>query len=600
MKTAKESEYVSFENACGILQRGTWLKLIGFSDDSVQDKFFWLSDDLREIRLGNYSKDSHCSTFYLENVVGMTFGPETTSFSQSTSRNLLLPWCCFSLIFVGRTIDLCSITDDAHIWFLALQRVVSVHGYLLLPRMSHADVIRRKVWFKIQYKASKMNRSLRDHFRLTLSLTLQRREYPKKFGASGLTTLLGGVDSLRGSAKELRHELLKYREQQMGIVQDSIVKIIREIVSRRPLRVDRSEYENMLQTQLDAEVLARRKLHDELMELKGNIRVYTRVRPLLEYEKYHGSAVSESAESLTVYNENDARKRNFEFDYVFHQLATQKEVFDQFEPFIQSFIDGYNVCLFAYGVTNSGKTYTMEGTMENPGVTLRALELIFRKIKNQGSSVLISCVQIYNETIYDLLNDMATLELRNIEGESFEPDKVTLVKVESYDAALTVMQTAALRRSTNSTRLNESSSRSHLVVTVRLESADVKAKLNLVDLAGSENVNRSGATGKILQEAKYINKSLSALGDVIHALIEAKKRISNQHIPFRNSKLTMLLRDSLQGNSKTVMIVQVSPSATDVVETLNTLQFASRVRTVEMGKPRKLGSQREIDSPVRE
>jgi kinesin family protein C2/C3 len=158
------------------------------------------------------------------------------------------------------------------------------------------------------------------------------------------------------------------------------------------------------------------------------------------------------------------------------------------------------------------------------------------------------------------------------------------IEVNDLDEALRVIKKASQLRATNATKINQLSSRSHCIVSIRIISSNSEGKLNLIDLAGSENVGRSGAIGSSLREAQNINKSLSALGDVVHALIEKRRSGGNLHVPFRNSKLTMLLRDSLQGNSKTIMILQVSPAQADVCETMNSLSFGQRVRTVEIDK----------------
>ena len=566
---------------------GDWLYRIGFSDCSKVMRFFWVSNDLEELRWGESREDARFLRVRLDEVIGMTFGPETTAFARLVSTyGDSLSWTCFSLIFVGRTLDLCSTKDDADKWFMALQQVIGSRGFMLLPRLARCQVLCRKVMMKIRYKAAYLKRSLPEHFRISLEDCARHRASVGR--AIPLISVRDRIRGLRSAISGLREEAEVIEHDRMEMFQEGIWKVIREIVSART----KVKPDQQMKEELAREVAERKRLHNELMELKGNIRVFTRVRPFLPWETdrpgVNTVTTTVHSDAIQVWNEYDARKRVFEFDHIFTPHTNQGDVFKELSPFIHSFLDGYNVCLFAYGVTNSGKTYTMQGTVEAPGITIRALGLLFGDFCDTIETHL-SCVQIYNETVYDLLNEMSVLELR---GESFEAEGVTSVPVHSLQSALTIMQSAAQRRSTDSTRLNQSSSRSHFVVSIRRNGA----KLNLVDLAGSENVNRSGATGKILQEAKYINRSLSALGDVIHGLIEHRGK---NHVPFRNSKLTMLLRDSLQGNSKTAMIVQVSPSQADVVETLSSLQFASRVRTVELGKASRR-SLREVTSPTRD
>ena len=553
---------------------------VGFNDAEQVRCYLRVSDDMTELHWSTSPTGDRTVLISLREVVGMSFGAETTAFTRvlSTDR-LCVPWKCFSLIFVGKTLDLCCVDDDAEKWFIALQQVIASFGLMLLPLISRAEIIRRKVLMKIRFKARMLGRSFVEHIKVTIGqIYSQRRD-----GAPYAGSVLSSVLSLRHELDLLRQELVDMQSHQMDLVSQAVIDILQRLSSQKAIgrnNKDKIGDDEEALAKVNAE---RKRLHNELMELKGNIRVFVRVRPFLPWEsEYQNETVFINApDRVAVYNEADARKRAFEFDHVFPPTASQEDVYAQVEPFIRSFLDGFNVCLFAYGVTNSGKTYTMEGVPGAMGVISRALNSIFSAIAPY-TRVSCSCVQIYNEAVYDLLNDMALLELRNGESDSFKAENVKVVEIESLEDAVRLLRAAAQQRSTNATRLNHSSSRSHFVVTVRLSGPNLSSKLNLVDLAGSENVNRSGALGSILTEAKSINRSLSALGDVIHSLLEGKA-----HIPFRNSKLTMLLRDSLQGNSKTVMIVQASPTQADVVETLGSLQFASRVRTVELGKAKR-------------
>ena len=547
--------------AMKILKRGSWLFKVGFSDKEKVRRFFWLSDDSTELRWGVSQGDTRFLCIRLDEVVGLSFGPETTAFMNigESVEGILLPWHCFSLIFVGRTLDLCAIQPDALDWFLSLQTIIASRGFMLLPLNSRFDLVRRTVGMKIRSKAKRLGRSLGEHFRVTL----------RECSRSSLSKSAGRSFDLVNLKKELlsiRQQVLDVQEAQLDIFQSSLLTILQELKKRGTHRrqvVDSAEQE-------------RKRLHNELMELKGNIRVFVRVRPV---DKQDSCVSVTSSDRLGVYNEWDARRRYFEFDHVFPQSEAQGDVYMQIEPFIKSFLDGYNVCLFAYGVTNSGKTYTMEGSPENPGIIQRSLMSIFQAT-NAPCKVHLSCVQIYNENVFDVLNEMNPVELKT----TVETRQVPLTSAES---GLELFRTVSLMRRTTSTKLNQASSRSHLVVTIQLEHNGCHSKLNLVDLAGSENVNKSGVSGIGLSEAKNINRSLASLGDVIHGLLEAKKGGTPHHVPFRNSKLTMLLKDSLEGNSKTLMIAHLSPTQDDVGETLGTLQFAARVRTVEIGKAKR-------------
>ncbi|XP_074141973.1 kinesin-like protein KIFC3 isoform X6 [Sminthopsis crassicaudata] len=344
------------------------------------------------------------------------------------------------------------------------------------------------------------------------------------------------------------------------------------------------------------ELQLRKKCHNELVRLKGNIRVIGRVRPIT---KEDGDG-PEAANAVTFDSDDDAvihllhkgKPVSFELDKVFPPHATQQDVFQEVQALITSCIDGYNVCIFAYGQTGAGKTYTMEGTVENPGINQRALQLLFSEVQEKSSdweyTITVSVAEIYNEALRDLLGKepQEKLEIKlcpDGSGQLYVPG-LTEFKVQSVEDINRVFEFGHTNRTTEYTNLNEHSSRSHALLIITVRGTDYSTglrttgKLNLVDLAGSERVGKSGAEGSRLREAQYINKSLSALGDVISAL-----RSRQGHVPFRNSKLTYLLQDSLSGDSKTLMLVQVSPVEKNTSETLCSLKFAERVRSVELG-----------------
>uniref|UniRef100_A0A3Q0S422 Kinesin-like protein KIFC3 n=1 Tax=Amphilophus citrinellus TaxID=61819 RepID=A0A3Q0S422_AMPCI len=338
------------------------------------------------------------------------------------------------------------------------------------------------------------------------------------------------------------------------------------------------------------EVALRRKYHEQLVELKGNIRVLCRVKPVLkedQHEEGHSVVVTadpNNESSLTVLSKGKARI--FELDKVFHPQSTQEE---EIEPLVTSCIDGYHVCIFAYGQTGSGKTYTMEGTVENPGINQRALKHLFSEIEERKDmwsySVTVSSVEIYNEVLDLLSKDGEKLDIKiNPDGTGqLHVPGLRVIEVKSFQHIKKILATARRNRITFGTQMNQHSSRSHALLSITVQGTDLATgskttKLNLVDLAGSERVWKSGAEGERLKEAQNINRSLLALGDVIQAL-----RARQTHIPFRNSRLTYLLQDSLGKGSKTVMVVQVSALESNVGETLCSLKFAQRVCKVELG-----------------
>ncbi|XP_012985311.2 kinesin-like protein KIFC3 isoform X3 [Melopsittacus undulatus] len=344
------------------------------------------------------------------------------------------------------------------------------------------------------------------------------------------------------------------------------------------------------------ELQLRKKCHNELVRLKGNIRVFGRVRPITK-EDGEGA---EAANAVTFDANDDGvlhllhkgKLVSFELDKVFPPQASQEEVFQEVQALVTSCIDGYNVCIFAYGQTGAGKTYTMEGTAANPGINQRALQLLFSEVRGKAAdwdyAISVSAAEIYNESLRDLLGKepQEKLEIKlcpDGSGQLYVPG-LTEFRVQSVEDINKVFEFGHVNRATECTNLNEHSSRSHALLIVTVRGLDrstglrTTGKLNLVDLAGSERVGRSGAEGSRLREAQHINKSLSALGDVIYAL-----RSRQGHVPFRNSKLTYLLQDSLSGDSKTLMMVQVSPAEKNTSETLCSLKFAERVRSVELG-----------------
>ncbi|XWS12775.1 hypothetical protein CRYUN_Cryun37aG0119200 [Craigia yunnanensis] len=370
----------------------------------------------------------------------------------------------------------------------------------------------------------------------------------------------------------------------------------------------------------------RKKLHNTILELKGNIRVFCRVRPLLPDDSAAEGAIVSYPTSMESLGRGidliqSGQKYPFTFDKVFNHEASQQDVFVEISQLVQSALDGYKVCIFAYGQTGSGKTYTMMGRPEAPeqkGLIPRSLEQIFQSsqsLQAQGwkYKMQASMLEIYNETIRDLLSTNRSIGSDPIRPESAVSGKqytikhdangntyvsdLTIVDVSSITEISSLLRQAAQSRSVGRTQMNEQSSRSHMVFTLRISGINegteqqVQGVLNLIDLAGSERLSRSGATGDRLKETQAINKSLSCLSDVIFAL--AKKE---DHVPFRNSKLTYLLQPCLGGDSKTLMFVNVSPDPSSVGESLCSLRFAARVNACEIGVPRRQMTLRPADS----
>ncbi|TKY61548.1 Kinesin-4 protein [Spatholobus suberectus] len=345
-----------------------------------------------------------------------------------------------------------------------------------------------------------------------------------------------------------------------------------------------------------------RKLYNLVQDLKGNIRVYCRVRPFLGGQPSHYSSVGNVEEGsisiITPSKYGKEGKKTFNFNRAFGPSATQGEVFSDMQPLIRCVVDGYNVCIFAYGQTGSGKTFTMSGpddlNEETIGVNYRALRDLFYLSEQRKDTISyeisVQMLEIYNEQVRDLLatdGSSKRLEIRNSSHNGINVPDANLVPVSCTSDVINLMNLGHKNRAVGSTAMNDRSSRSHSCLTVHVQGKNltsgstIRGSMHLVDLAGSERADKTEATGDRLKEAQHINKSLSALGDVISSLAQ-----KNAHVPYRNSKLTQLLQDSLGGQAKTLMFVHVSPEPEALGETLSTLKFAERVSTVELGAAR--------------
>lgn len=334
------------------------------------------------------------------------------------------------------------------------------------------------------------------------------------------------------------------------------------------------------------------------------IKVVVKCRPMNRREKdlqcTQVLEVDPSIGQCSIKNakERDAPPKTFTFDGAYGGNATNEQLYgDVAFPLVEGVTEGYNGTVFAYGQTGGGKTFTMQGVTEpaeQRGLIPRAFDHIFDTVAvAEQTRYLIhaSFLEIYNEEVRDLLADdtKAHLELRERpDSEVFVKD-LSLHPVSNVRTCEQIMNKGWKNRATGSTLMNAVSSRSHSIFTIHLERCDdpttgskIRAsKLNLVDLAGSERQSKTGAIGDRLKEATKINLSLSALGNVISALVDGR----SVHIPYRDSKLTRLLQDSLGGNTKTLMIACLSPADNNYVETLSTLRYANRAKNIK-NKPR--------------
>ena len=342
------------------------------------------------------------------------------------------------------------------------------------------------------------------------------------------------------------------------------------------------------------EAKERKALYNMIQDLKGKVRVYCRVRPQLPQEKKSDAQCVAADDSVVRVEEPKKPAISYEFDACFVADQPQQVIFEEIQGVITSVLDGYNVCVFAYGQTGSGKTYTMEGVPGNRGITYRTVDRLFEQIESRKPAyhytVSLTVIEVYNENIYDILrkgNREDRLEMRTYNGRCQVLDAAT-VSVSNAAEVTPILNRAFAGRSCGSTALNERSSRSHCLLTFYITGVNmvsktkVTGKLNLIDLAGSERTAKSKAEGERLCEANCINRSLSNLGRVICALHQKAT-----HIPYRDSKLTLLLQDSLSRDSKTILIANIGPSLSCASETLSTLAFASSVRKLELGEAKR-------------
>ncbi len=338
-----------------------------------------------------------------------------------------------------------------------------------------------------------------------------------------------------------------------------------------------------------------------------NINVVVRCRGRSEREVRENSGVVVSTTGVKGKNvelsmgPNAISNKTYHFDKVFSPAADQTIIYeDVVAPILNEMLTGYNCTIFAYGQTGTGKTYTMSGDMtetfgllsDAAGIIPRVLYSLFQKLESDEVECSVKCsfIELYNEELRDLLSADDSVKLKIYDDANKKSHSATVVHgmeeshISTASAGIKLLQQGSHRRQVAATKCNDLSSRSHTVFTITTyvkkpnETGDdfiCSGKLNLVDLAGSENIQRSGAENKRAAEAGLINKSLLTLGRVINALVD-----KSSHIPYRESKLTRLLQDSLGGRTKTCIIATVSPARSNLEETISTLDYAFRAKNI--------------------
>ena len=413
-----------------------------------------------------------------------------------------------------------------------------------------------------------------------------------------LNSQLADLEKVRQQLdKQLQSELdgkarMSAELEQVRKVAGEAASLSKKVEELAVLVASLQEKNTVKEQELKDSLRQRKLLHNQLEDLKGKIRVFCRVRPLSKSELERGcSNITTIVDEFTITCDSKSGIKPFVYDSVFGPNSTQDEVFEDTKRVVQSSIDGYNVCVFAYGQTGSGKTYTMTGDERNPGVTPRAMDELFNVLNHLPNhyrwKVTCYMVEIYLDNLVDLFipkdfkGTPPSLSIKkDIKGIVVIPE-ATVYEVRTSREIMAKFDEGNLMRHTSSTKMNDVSSRSHLVFGVMIDVTNTETnqrtvgKLSLVDLAGSERVSKTEATAERLKEGRAINKSLSALGDVISALSS-----NESHIPYRNNKLTMLMSDSLGGTAKTLMFVNISPASYNLEETTMSLYYAARVKLI--------------------
>lgn len=330
----------------------------------------------------------------------------------------------------------------------------------------------------------------------------------------------------------------------------------------------------------------------------GNVKVICRFRPVSEKEKEQTKGMCADFIDycqVAIKTTHDLNTYRFSFDRIFAPTANQQDVFDlAARPIIDSVLEGFNGTIFAYGQTSSGKTFTMMGDLGseiNEGIIPRMVQHVFNHISNSPEYeyiVKVSMMEIYMERVRDLIEtNRVNLNIREDKIKGNFVDELSEHYVSSEEEVMEFVRVGSSNRTTAYTNMNDSSSRSHTILQLTIKSSNINdlttrtGKLFLVDLAGSEKIAKTGATGLTLDEAKNINKSLTTLGMVINSLTDEK----STHVPYRESKVTRILQESLGGNAKTCLIITCSPSSHNDLETLSTLRFGMRAKKIE-NKPK--------------
>ncbi|KAI1100521.1 kinesin-domain-containing protein [Jackrogersella minutella] len=404
-------------------------------------------------------------------------------------------------------------------------------------------------------------------------------------GRSGIRQPLNRTSSLRNPSHNHHHATVASRIARAAAA--SPAESLASVTTTATKRKERDyEVDTGMETNIDVVVRCRGRNEREVRENSGVV---------VSTEGAKGKLIELSM------GPNALSNKTYNFDRVFSQAADQSMLYDDVvKPILEEMLGGYNCTIFAYGQTGTGKTYTMSGDMtdtlgilsDDAGIIPRVLHSLFNKLDMEDTDSFVKCsfIELYNEELRDLISAEESTKLKIFDDTSRKGHATTIVQgmqeshIKNAADGIKLLQDGSLKRQVAATKCNDLSSRSHTVFTITAcikqtgengEEYVSAGKLNLVDLAGSENIQRSGAENKRAAEAGLINKSLLTLGRVINALVD-----HSSHIPYRESKLTRLLQDSLGGRTKTCIIATVSPAKSNLEETISTLDYAFRAKNI--------------------
>lgn len=410
-------------------------------------------------------------------------------------------------------------------------------------------------------------------------------------GSDGLIACAEAILRSEDLKKDATRAELKQAIAEAEVVNEAQLDSFRltEIKDRLVASLAKAKSVGISEEELREAEFRRRKVHNALEDTKGQIRVFCRVRPLNSKELSEGDI--EAVQIIDDMTLEVPRGGLFSFDSVFAP-GTQEEVFEECRDLIQSAVDGHNVTIFAYGQTGAGKTFTMYGSAEKEGIASRAISELFRIIQSirhrYSIAVTGSMIELYNNTLVDLLRPVRQggrcplkLSVRQDRAGSVQVDRLFEREVKDAAELKALLDRGLAQRRVAASTMNIKSSRSHLVFTIRVTSVNpatretFSGKILLCDLGGSERLKKTEAAGDQRKEAIEINKSLTALGDVIEAIARKQRQI-----PYRNHKLTQIMQDSLGGTAKTLMFVNCSPAWSNINETVMSLTYAARTKRI--------------------